>query len=118
MKNSEKTATDSFLNDSVQSESEVVNMGGDPEQYCDIYRELLELLGENAVHKLWNRYRGVSIQFPQRLYSREYTRRFIMNNMEEMKPKEMAQRLNLTERRIRQIMQEIREELKNEQKKK
>lgn len=82
----------------------------DSEFYNDIYRELSEMIGEATVKKIWNRYRGLNISFPQRLYSRKFTREYIRKNLDRVHPKEMAEELNLTERRVRQIIKELREE--------
>lgn len=79
-----------------------------PEKYCDIYRELAEVIGDTATKKLWKEFGGLTISLPQHLYSREYTRQFIRENMQRLKPKDMARKLNLSERRIRQIIREIR----------
>ncbi len=83
-------------------------MKGKPEKYSGIYKELVELLGEAATMKVWKRFAGLNITFPQKLYSEEYRKDFIRNNMDEMKSSEIARILGLTERRIRQIIAEIR----------
>lgn len=82
-------------------------MGHDPDQYYEIYRELAELIGNANVHKIWQRYSGLTVSFPQHLYSREYTRQFIIDNYETMKPKDIARAVGLSERRVRQIIHEI-----------
>jgi len=79
-----------------------------PERYAELYKELAGLIGDAAVRKLWKAYGGVTITFPTRLYSRDFTRQFIGKNMSSMKPSEMAKELRLSERRVRQIMREIR----------
>lgn len=82
----------------------------DSKSYNDIYKEISELLGEDAVKKIWKRFRGLNVSFPQRLYSKQYTRDYIKANRGSVHPREMAETLNLTERRVRQILKEIREE--------
>ncbi len=105
-----KFATDNFRNDSIELSQEEEVLGVDGEYYYDIYRELAEIVGIHNVKKIWNRYRGLTVQFPQRLYSREYTRAFINDNKDSMTTKEMATRLSLTDRRVRQIIKELRRE--------
>lgn len=78
------------------------------DRYCKIYREMAELIGDAAVRKLWKEYGGTSVNFPVRLYSQEYTRSFIQENMEKITPADMARELRLTERRVRQIIHELR----------
>ena len=89
-------------------------MNGDPSQYNEIYREMAELLGIAAVLKIWKRYSGVSIAFPRQLYSKAYIRQSIEENMGERKPAEIARMVGLTERRVRQIIREIRQEQERE----
>lgn len=83
-------------------------MGNSPDQYCEVYRELAEMIGDANVRKVWRRYAGLNITFPQRLYSREYTRQFIADHLETMRPKEIARAMGLSERRVRQIIHDIR----------
>ena len=95
---------------SVELNTEVMEVSNNAENYCEIYRELAELIGENNSKKIWNYYRGLSIQFPQRLYSKEYTKKYIKENIDNMKLKDIAKHLNLTERRVRQIAKETKED--------
>ena len=83
-------------------------MGAESEYYYDIYRELAEQIGVQNTKKIWKRFRGLSVQFPQRLYSRTYSKEFIRAHMDTMSIKEMATLLSLTDRRVRQIVKEIR----------
>ena len=72
MEFSEKTASIKFPHDSVKSNSEVMKLSSNVDNYCEIYKELAE-------------------------------------NLDTMKPKEMAKHLNLTERRVRQIAKDVKE---------
>lgn len=103
-------ANDDFERDCIEwrMSSGDVGMRRDPDQYCEVYRELAEMVGDANVLKIWRRYSGLSVTFPQRLYSREYTRQFIAENQETMRPKEIAKEVGLSERRVRQIIREIR----------
>lgn len=105
---SEKSATDNFQINSLELDQEETNVGVDSELYCDAYRELADLIGANNTKKIWEHYHGLTIQFPQRLYSRTYSKEFIRQNMEEMTIKQMATQLSLTDRRVRQIIKELR----------
>ncbi|WP_242839061.1 Mor transcription activator family protein [Butyrivibrio sp. MC2021] len=79
-------------------------MNSNPERYSGVYKELAELLGDAATMKIWKRFSGLNITFPQKLYSKEFREEFIRENMDLMKPAEMAKALGLSERRVRQIM--------------
>ena len=114
MKATVQTANDNFRNDSVQlnivGPEEERALKINPEKYSGIYRELAEILGDAATVKIWRRFSGLNITFPQKLYSKEFRKDYIKENMEEMKPGEMAKVLGVSERRIRQIIMEIRDD--------
>lgn len=103
-----KFTTDDFRDDSLELDQEDEALSVDLDYYFDIYRELAELIGVQNTKKVWDRYRGLTIQFPQRMYSRIYTRDFIRDHMDSMTIKEMAIQLSLTDRRVRQIIKELR----------
>ena len=110
MKKTEKFAGRDIIGGSVELEKEGDELGSDHERYCEIYRELADIIGETAVIKLWKRYGGLSVTFPQRLYSREYIREYIRQKMETEKVSQIARNVDLSERRVRQIIRELKEE--------
>lgn len=80
-----------------------------PEGYNKTYQELAGVLkNDRQVHAVWEHYAGVSVTFPKSLYSRKYTRQLIREAMGKEKPAGIARRTGLTERRVRQIIREIR----------
>ena len=109
---SDKITTDYFQNDSIELNQEETVVSSESEYYHDIYRELAELIGVQNTKKIWERLHGLSVQFPQRLYSRTYSREFVREHMDTMTIKDMAIQLSLTDRRVRQIIKELR---RNEQ---
>lgn len=84
-------------------------MGGNTDKYSELYREMAALIGDAAVHKLWKAYGGLTVSFPAKLYSKIYIRQYITENMDRMKPVDIAKELKLSDRRVRQIIREIRE---------
>lgn len=110
MSNTRNNASDGFEQEFLEWESDdgEMRMGSSPDQYCEVYRELAEMIGDANVRKIWRRYSGLNVTFPQRLYSREYTRQFITDNRETMRAKDIARAVGLSERRVRQIIREIR----------
>ena len=42
---------------------------------------MVEILGEDIVFKLYKNYRGQQVTFPMKLYSNEYVKKYIINNM-------------------------------------
>ena len=109
---SDKFATDDFRLDSIELNQEDGNVNEESEFYCDVYKELVEIVGAATTKKLWKHYHGLTIQFPQRLYSRTFSKDFVRENMGSMTIKEMATQLSLTDRRVRQIIKELRREEK------
>ncbi len=112
MKDTGHNASDIFKKDSLQLniDEEVAAMNSNPERYSGVYKELAELIGDAATMKIWKRFSGLNITFPQKLYSIDFRKDFIMENMESMRPSEMAKALGLSERRVRQIIAEIKNE--------
>lgn len=112
MKNTGYNASDIFKNDYIQlnEDEEVTEINSNPERYSGVYKELAELLGDNATMKIWKRFSGLNITFPQKLYSKEYREEIIKEKMHTMKPSEIAKLLGLSERRVRQIIVKIKSE--------
>ena len=91
---------------------EVININSNPKRYSGVYKELAELLGDAATLKIWKSFSGLNITFPQKLYSIEYRKEYILENMDVMKASEMAKVLGISERRVRQILAEIKQQNK------
>lgn len=83
-------------------------MSSDFEKYSRLYRELAELIGETSMRKLWKAYGGISVTFPTKLFSQEYIREYVLMHQNDLTPTEIARELMLTERRVRQILKEVR----------
>ena len=112
MKKVGKSANGSFRWHSVtlNTEAEDEDMKRDAGKYGNVYRELLNILGSDAaVRKIWKAFAGTTVNFPKRLYARDYMLEYIREHMYDMKPSEIAKEMDLTERRVRQIMREIKE---------
>lgn len=112
MKYTGHNTRDNFENDSLQLsiDEEVIAISSNSERYSGVYKEIAELLGDAATMKLWKNFSGLNITFPQKLYSKEYREEYIREKMHIMKPSEIARNLGLSERRVRQIIVEIKDE--------
>ena len=99
-----KSTKDNFENEQLELKLDEVE-----ERYAGVYGELAEIIGDAQVLKIWKRFSGVNVTFPQRLYSKEYTSAFIEEHRGDMTAAEIAKELGLTERRVRQISKDIRE---------
>lgn len=79
-------------------------------EYCELYQELATLLSNpDDVRVIYNHFKGLSVCFPKKLYSRGYTRKYIKDNYGKLPVQEIAKTLDLSDRRIRQIAKEIKD---------
>lgn len=92
-----------------EKEEETDTVNSEPPRFNATYQGFAELLGEKAAFRIWKNYAGLTVTFPKKLYSEEYVRDFIKEHEKSMSTRAIAKELNLTERRIRQIMHDIRE---------
>lgn len=75
--------------------------------FADVYEEIANVLGPDAavtVHKL---FRGQQIMFPQKLYKKEYIHNYIKQNYDGKNVRELAQKFGYSDRRVRQILNEV-----------
>ena len=94
-------------NNSVKLNYEEEPMSQEKDKYSQIYKELAELIGDNATVKIWKNYQGLNISFPKKLFSNEYVRKYISENVGKKSMREIAKEVGLSERRIRQIAKEL-----------
>ena len=72
--------------------------------FADIYMEIAEVIDPEtaiAIHRL---FKGQQIAFPQRLYKKEYIYKCIQKNYNGNNVKELSQKFEYSDRRIRQIL--------------
>ena len=50
------------------------------ESYSGVYKEMVEILGEEATLKIYENFRGQQVTFPMRLYSKSYVEEYIIKN--------------------------------------
>ena len=76
----------------------------DAEDFADIYFEIANAVGaENAV-KIHSLFKGQQIQFPQKLYKKEYIYSYIKKNYNGQNIRELSQKFGYSDRRVRQII--------------
>lgn len=66
------------------------------------------MIGVENMEKIYLKYKGQQIVFPQKLYSSQYIYSYIKENQGVMSVRQLSERLHLSDRRIRQIIAEIR----------
>ena len=78
--------------------------------YCEIYEDLADILKDvTEVEKIYNRYRGLTITFPKKLYNKEFVLQYISENYGKESLQEIARDLDLSERRVKQLLKEVRD---------
>ncbi len=80
----------------------------DTSMYAGIYKELEELVGENDMKKIYSRYRGLKVDFPKRIYSKEYVMETLRRYEGKKSVSELAQMFDYSERYVRKLMAEMR----------
>lgn len=71
---------------------------------------MAEILGDvGEVEKIYNRYRGLTITFPKKLYNRNFVLQYILENHGKETTQEIARNLDLSERRVKQLLKEVKE---------
>lgn len=77
------------------------------EIYAGIYQEMAEIIGSENMKKLYRKFKGQQIVFPQKLYSKTYVKEYLLMNRGKMSVGQMSRHLGLSDRRIRQLMSEM-----------
>ena len=71
------------------------------ENYNGIYSDMYEVLGEDVTKKIYEYYKGQQINFPMRLYSKEYMIKYISDKYNGKNIKELSRSLGYTEKWIK-----------------
>ena len=64
--------------------------------YNGVYEELVELLGLDNTLKIHKHFRGQQVNFPMRLYSKEYIEEYLIKNYNGKNLKELSKKLDYT----------------------
>ena len=86
------------------------------ENYSGVYREMVEILGEEATLKIYENFRGQQVTFPMRLYSKSYVEEYIIKNYNGKNIKEISRKLGYTCNWVQQVINKlnIRENVRKE----
>ena len=71
-----------------------------------IYKEISDLIGIDAMLKIYSNFKGQQISFPVRLYNPELIKESVIKEYTGTNIKELSQRYNYSERTIRRIIKE------------
>ena len=79
-------------------------------KYAEIYMEFSDLIGESNMTKVCNRYRGLKVDFPKRIYSKEYVVQMLRKFEGKKTVSELAKEYDYSERYIRKLIAQVRDE--------
>lgn len=71
-------------------------MKNNSDKYSGIYKELVDLLGEENTLKIFNNFRGQQVTFPMRIYSKSYIEEYIIKNYDGKNVKQLSKELGYT----------------------
>ena len=73
-------------------------------QFVSIYEEIAEITSREDAIAIYEKFRGLQIAFPRRLYSTEYVSAYVKEHYNGKNLKELAQHFEYSERRIREFL--------------
>ena len=79
-------------------------MNNKSENYSGIYKDMVEVLGEEMVLKIYENYRGQQVTFPMRLYSKKYIIKYLIQNYNGKNLKEISRELGYTYNWLQQVI--------------
>lgn len=77
------------------------------ESYSRVYKEMVEILGEEATLKIYENFRGQQVTFPMRLYSKSYVEEYIIKNYNGKNIKEISRNLGYTCNWVQQVINKL-----------
>ena len=77
------------------------------EDLADVYMEIADKIGVDAAIAIHEMFKGQQIMFPQKLYNKEYIHCYIKENYNGRNVRELAKKFGYSDRRVRQIINEL-----------
>lgn len=74
------------------------------ENYSGIYKDMVEILGEEITLKIYENYRGQQVTFPMRLYSKIYIVEYLSKNYNGKNLKQISRQLGYTCNWLQQVI--------------
>ena len=75
--------------------------------YNGVYEEWVELPGLENTLKIHKHFRGQQVNFPMRLYSKEYIEEYLIKNYNGKNLKELSKKLDYTTNWLRKMLNKI-----------
>ena len=73
-------------------------------KYSGVYAEFAKIAGDEITEKIFERFRGQQMCFPQKLYTVDYVISYVKAHYPEERVGDMARTFGYSERRIRQLL--------------
>ena len=74
------------------------------DSYSGIYKDMVEILGEEITFKIYENYRGQQVTFPMRLYSKNYIVEYLIKNYNGKNLKQLSRQLGYTSNWLQQVI--------------
>ena len=94
------------INANLTEQWDVELLGDDFNGLNDVYREIADEIGIEKTIAIFNLFHGTQISFPNRLFSKEYTHKAILNEYNGKNVLQLAQKYNYSEKTVRRIIKE------------
>lgn len=80
------------------------------ESFTGIYKEIARSISVDVAIEMYNLFRGQQVVFPQRLYDQSFIVAYVKENYDGHNIRELSHMFGYSDRRIRQIVRQIRRE--------
>lgn len=77
------------------------------ESLAGVYQEIAVLLDVDIAIKIHDLFKGQQIVFPKQLYNKEFIYQYIHKNYNGKNIRELSQKFDYSDRRVRQILNEV-----------
>lgn len=92
----------------------VSNMEKEAELYNTVYKEIVEILGLDAMLKIYLRFKGQQVNFPVRLYNPSMIQQEVIREYDGTNISQLAQKYDYSEKTIRRMIKDSLEEPESE----
>lgn len=79
-------------------------------EYNKVYQELADILNDKDVEKIYKNFRGMQVNFPMRLYSRDSVKKEIAKQKENIDIKDLAVQTGYSVYTIRRMVNELKDD--------
>ncbi|MDU8966663.1 MAG: Mor transcription activator family protein [Clostridium sp.] len=77
------------------------------DNYSGIYKDMVEILGEEITLQIYENYRGQQVTFPMRLYSKKYIEEYLLKNYDGKNLKKLSRELGYTCNWLQQVINKL-----------